>query len=249
MKIQTEKVSVYWTKVKSARMLQCVLNLIKEDTKMKNTIFMIVSSLLLLSCKSTLDDAYFSLWDKVGVEKREILVDRVEDAQNTQKDAQAQFASALDEFSTLINFDGGKLELIYRKLNDQYETSLDSSQEVSNRIKKVESVAESLFREWESEIELISNQNFKRDSRNKLSETKRNYADLLNSMKKVEASMSPVLIAFRDNVLYLKHNLNANAIGGLKGEFADIKREVNTLIEEMNVAISQSDKFIKTLQQ
>ena len=61
--------------------------------------------LSLTACQSAVDGAYYGMWEKLGVEKRDILVDRVEDAQDSQKDAQEQFASALDEFSALINFD------------------------------------------------------------------------------------------------------------------------------------------------
>ncbi len=208
----------------------------------------VVVIFLLSSCKSAIQDTYFDMWEKVGVEKREILVDRVEDAQETQQEAQEQFASALAEFSALINFDGGELEDVYNNLNDQYEASRDSANEVSKRIDKVQSVAESLFREWESEIEVITNQNFKRDSQRKLKDTKRRYDGLLSSMRKVESSMQPVLSALQDNVLYLKHNLNANAVGALQGELNNIEKDVNALIVEMNKAITQSDAFIKDLQ-
>lgn len=208
----------------------------------------VFSSLFLFACATAVQDAYFNMWDTLGVEKREILVDRVENAQETQEEAQAQFESALAEFSSLINFEGGELEDVYDNLNDQYEASADSAAEVSERIDKVQSVAESLFREWESELKEISNVNYKRDSALKLKETQRKYEQLLTSMRRAESSMKPVLTALKDNVLYLKHNLNANAIGALQGEFSNIKKDVNTLISEMNAAIEQSNTFIKDLQ-
>lgn len=203
--------------------------------------------LTLGGCASAIQDKYFDLWDAVGVEKREILVDRVEDAQETQQDAQKEFASALEEFSALINFEGGELEDVYNNLNDKYESSNEAALEVTKRIDKVQSVAASLFREWEDELEQISNANLKRDSQRKLNDTQRKYESLLKSMRKVESSMQPVLTSLRDNVLYLKHNLNANAVGALQGELATIKRDVNLLIKEMNSAISQSDDFIMSL--
>lgn len=203
--------------------------------------------LALAGCQSAVDNAYYGMWEKLGVEKRDILVDRVEDAQDSQKDAQEQFASALDEFSALINFDGGELEDVYNNLSDQLEVSKESAASVTQRINKVESVAEALFVEWESEIDMISSNNLKRDSQRKLAETKRKYASLLKSMRKVEKSMDPVLIALQDNVLALKHNLNANAIGALQGEFNSIKQDVGSLIKEMNSAIAQSDEFIKSI--
>ena len=209
---------------------------------------MISTVILLAGCQAAIQDAYFDMWEKIGFEKREILVDRVEDAQESQQEAQQEFASALEEFSTLINFDGGELEDVYNDLNDRYEDSKASAETVSNHINKVESVADSLFREWEAELLEISNTNLRRDSERKLKSTKRNYAELLVSMRKVEASMQPVLDALQDNVLYLKHNLNANAVGALKGELNTIKRDVNILIKEMNAAIAQSDTFIATIQ-
>lgn len=198
-------------------------------------------------CASAIQDTYFNMWEKVGVEKREILVDRVEAAQETQQEAQQEFTSALEEFSALINFDGGELEDVYNNLNDKYEASRDAASDVTNRVDKVQSVADSLFREWQAEIEIISNAKLKRESQRKLKDTERKYGALLASMRKAQDSMTPILTALHDNVLYLKHNLNADAIGALQGEFTTIKRDINVLIKEMNVAISQSDDFIKSL--
>ncbi|MFT4654598.1 MAG: hypothetical protein ACJA0G_002398 [Kangiellaceae bacterium] len=203
--------------------------------------------ILLGGCASAIQDTYFDMWESVGVEKREILVDRVQAAQETQQEAQQEFASALEEFSALLNFDGGELEEVYNNLNDKYESSRDAALDVTNRINKVQSVADSLFREWQAELELISNANLKRNSQGKLKETQRKYDSLLKKMRKVETSMTPVLIALRDNVLYLKHNLNANAVGALQSEFNTIKRDVDLLINEMNIAISESEDFIKSL--
>ena len=202
---------------------------------------------ILGGCASAIQDKYFDLWDAVGVEKREILVDRVEDAQETQKDAQKEFAGALEEFSSLINFKGGKLEDVYNELNDKYESSNEAAKEVTQRIDKVQSVAESLFREWEDELQLITNANLKRDSQSKLKDTRNKYDSLLTSMRKVESSMQPILTSLRDNVLYLKHNLNATAVGALQGELTTITRDVDLLIKEMNSAISQSNDFIKSI--
>lgn len=206
-------------------------------------LLIIVSLLSLTACQSD----YYSAWEKLGVEKRDILVDRVEDARDSQTDAQEQFASALEEFSVLINFDGGELESVYDALNDQYIESEAAAKEVSARIDKVESVAEALFSEWEEELNLYTNAKLKRESQSQLRETQAKYKSMLRAMRKVESSMPPVLNALQNNVLYLKHNLNASAIGALQGEFAVIKSDVNKLLGEMNAAIAQSDTFIAAM--
>jgi hypothetical protein len=72
---------------------------------------------------------------------------------------------------------------------------------------------------------------------------------MLDSMRKAEKSMTPVLDSFQDNVLFLKHNLNAQAIGSLRAEFSNLEQGIDSLIKRMNDAIYRSNKFIDELQQ
>ena len=201
-------------------------------------------ALLLLTTLTACQSAYYAAWEKVGVEKREILVDRVEDARESQQDAEEQFTSALEEFSALIQFNGGDLEEAYQSLNDQYEASKEAADDVTKRIDKIESVAQALFEEWEAELEEYSNASLKRTSKQKLSETKVKYNKMVRAMRKVESSMQPVLATLQDNVLFLKHNLNASAIGALQGELNEIERDVKALLTDMKSAIAQSNDFI-----
>ncbi len=66
-------------------------------------------------------------------------------------------------------------------------------------------------------------------------------------MRSSEKSMQPILATFRDNVLILKHSLNAQAIGALEGEFSNLKKEISSLISKMNQSIKASDTFIKEM--
>lgn len=203
-----------------------------------------MSLLTLMSCSS----AYYSAMEKVGIHKRDIMVDRVVEAKESQQEAQAQFKSALEEMTALINFDGGELEEQYNVIQEQYEESKEAAELVSSRIEKIEDVSEALFEEWADEIEQISSANLKRQSASKLKETERRYRSLIKSMRKAESKMAPVLSALKDNSLFLKHNLNAKAVGALQGEILSIKKDVGVLIKDMNAAIEQSQKFIDMLE-
>ncbi len=190
---------------------------------------------------------YYDAMEKVGVHKRDIMVSRVEKARDAQQEAQEQFQSALEQFTSLVEFDGGKLEAYYDDLNSEYEGCQTAAENVSNRISSIESVADALFNEWQAEIELYSNRNLKASSQSKLRQTQSRYDAMLKSLKRAESKMDPVLSTLRDNVLYLKHNLNAQAIGALKGEFGTIRTEINSRIAEMNRAIQSSDSFIASM--
>jgi hypothetical protein len=186
--------------------------------------------------------------EKVGIHKRDIMVDRVEEAKESQEEAQQQFKSALAEMTALINFDGGELEEQYNVIQEQYEDSKEAAELVSSRIESIEDVSEALFEEWQDEIEQISSSSLQRQSSSKLKETQRRYNTLIRSMRKAESKMKPVLSALKDNSLFLKHNLNAKAVGALQGEMVSIKKDVSALIKDMNAAIEQSQKFIDMLE-
>lgn len=205
---------------------------------------LIAASLLMSGCQS----AYYGAMEKVGYHKRDIMVDRVKDAKKSQQDAQKEFSSALEEMQALLNHNGGNLEKAYNKAKDEYESAQSAADDVSNRINKVEDVAEALFDEWQTEIAEISKASLRRNSETKLKETRRSYEQLIKTMRRAESKMPPILTAMKDNMLYLKHNLNAQAIGAIKGEFASLQTDISGLIKEMNKSINESTRFIEALE-
>jgi hypothetical protein len=194
-------------------------------------------------CQTT----YYAVWEKLGKEKRHLLKDQVEKARSEQQDASEQFKDALTRIKELYGFKGGDLEEFYNKLKSDYEESDRRAEAVRSRIEKVEQVAQDLFKEWEQEIGEISNEQFRMKSRTSLKDTKQRYARLRSAMTKAESSMDPILRRLKDYVLYLKHNLNAQAIGVLKKEVGDIEMEVQGLIQDITQSIAEADSFLKTL--
>ena len=199
--------------------------------------------LLIISCSTV----YYGAMEKVGVHKRDILVDRVEDARDSQTEAQTQFKSALEEFASVVQMPDTELKMAYEKMDRAYEDSKEAAEAVISRINKVESVADALFVEWKKELELYENKALRRSSEEKLIQTQRRYKTMLSSMRRAEKSMAPVLTTFRDNVLFLKHNLNAQAIGSLRSEFTSLKGKIASLVNEMNEAIDESNRFVASL--
>ncbi|HCU67200.1 MAG TPA: DUF2959 domain-containing protein [Rheinheimera sp.] len=208
--------------------------------------FVALSGALLAGGCST---AYYAAMEKVGVHKRDILIDRVEEARDAQAVSQQEFKDALDQLSQLINFHGGNVQDKYEALQAQYEDSKKAADEVTARINKVELVAFDLFDEWEAELSQYQNKKLKTDSKKKLLDTKRQFDALVKVMRRAESKMPPVLRVLNDNVLYLKHNLNAKAVGAIQGEFGVLQQDVNNLLAEMNRAIADSNQFIATMNQ
>lgn len=111
----------------------------------------------------------------------------------------------------------------------------------------MESVAVALFEEWSDELDLYASPSLRRASERQYKSTEKKYQRLLASMRRVEDSMQPVLATMRDDVLFLKHNLNARAFDTLKGELGSINRDVSKLVKNMQRSIAEAEAFITTL--
>jgi hypothetical protein len=206
-------------------------------------------SLCLVGLFSACSTAYYGAMEKVGFHKRDILVSRVEKASEAQQEAQEQFKSALEQFGSVVNIEETDLQKAYKKLNGEYEDAKDAADEVTERIDEVEDVAKALFKEWKNELDLYQNPELKASSQQKLNTTRSRYQQMMATMRDAEKTMQPVLLTFRDNVLYLKHNLNAQAIGALRSEFRSLESNINTLISRMNRSIESSNRFIADIKE
>lgn len=199
--------------------------------------------LVLAGCSS----AYYGAMEKFGFAKREILVDRVEDTRKAQTQAKEQFASALEHFLAVTKIDGGDLQHKYDELNRDLTRSEARAKEVRDRIAAVEDVAEALFREWKQELGQYSNASLRNESQRELDATRRRYDTLIRLMRRAAERMDPVLATFRDQVLFLKHNLNARALASLDTTNSTLDADVSQLIADMEVSIREAESFIKNL--
>jgi len=107
---------------------------------MKNRIAVITTASILLVCGC--QSAYYGTMEKFGYHKRDILVDRVGEARDAEEEAKDQFKSALEEFTSVVNFSGGKLEEQYNLLKSSFDKSQAKADAVHGHIKNVERVAE-----------------------------------------------------------------------------------------------------------
>ncbi|MBX3335589.1 MAG: DUF2959 domain-containing protein [Nitrospira sp.] len=197
---------------------------------------------------SSCDKAYIATMEKMGYAKRDILSSRVKSARDAQEEAKQEIQTTLEQFGKVVSYEGGDLEDTYKKLSGELEASEDSAEAVKKRIQDVESVADALFSEWEQELGQYSSADLRRKSQAKLTQTKGRYKDMLSAMKRAEQRIEPVLKPLRDQVLYLKHNLNARALAAIKGELVKVDAQVDQLVKDMNRSIAEADKFIQSME-
>ena len=79
---------------------------------------------------SACDTAYITAMDKMGYAKRDILSSRVKSARDAQKEAKKDIQNALDQFGQVVAYQGGDLEITYKKLSSELQSSEDSAETV-----------------------------------------------------------------------------------------------------------------------
>jgi chromosome segregation ATPase len=201
-------------------------------------------ALVLGGCSSV----YYNAMEKMGIPKRQILVDRVGEARGAQQEAKKQFASALEEFLSVANVPASELKDTYDRVKSSFEDCEKRAKDVRDRIDSIQSVADALFVEWSDELAQYSNPTLRAQSSRQLEATKRRYAELRRVMDQAASRMDPVLTTFRDQVLFLKHNLNAQAIASLDGTTRALQGDINRLMADMEKSIKEADAFIASMQ-
>jgi hypothetical protein len=213
------------------------------SNSLKKTVFGLLGSVL----SKIFRNFYYSARESIGEHKRDIVVYQVEQACSSLQDTRNEFEDALGKFKSLVNVNESTLEQKYNLLNRQYQFCRSKSDAVSDRIRAIEDVSHALFAEWESELSEYSNRNLRNNSKQQLNAAKQNYARLIKTMRLAETRIQPVLSAFKDQVLYLKHNLNARAISALQHEFIEIGIDISQLIHAMELTILEASQFVSLL--
>ncbi len=190
---------------------------------------------------------YYISRESIGDHKREIVVYQVEQVCISLQETKEEFEETLERFKSLVCVNDSRLDHRYNLLNRQYQFCCSKSDAVSNKIRAIQEVSEALFIEWESELDQYSNRALRNSSKQQLKSARQNYARLIKTMQRAESKIHPVLAAFKDQVLYLKHNLNSRAIAALQHEFIEMSVDISQLILAMEQTIQEASRFFSTL--
>jgi outer membrane murein-binding lipoprotein Lpp len=199
--------------------------------------------LILAGCSHTYD----TTTELFGKKKKDVLVDRIAAARDAQSAAKDQFSAALDEFRSIAGYKGTLLEDKYNELNAQYNRCQSQTNAVESRLADARRAAKSLFRQWEDELEQYSSAVVRRASEEKLKDMQMRYENVMYAMEKVRDKFYPALAAFKDQVLLVKHNLNAQAEMTMGEEMGIAEQEISKLIAEIDRSMAEADSFIRQM--
>lgn len=203
--------------------------------------------LIILLVTSACSSTYYAAMESIGIPKRDLVKKRIIATQDAQEDTKEQFQTALERFRSVMAFDGGTLEEEYSGLKAELDRSERQAADLHSRVDSVQDVSAALFSEWEQELSQYGSASLRRSSEAKLQASRARYEEMIRAMKRAEDKLEPALQPLRDNVLYLKHNLNAKAVNSLSGELTSVEGKVDILIAALEQSINESQRFIDEL--
>ena len=66
-------------------------------------------------------------------------------------------------------------------------------------------------------------------------------------LQSVSKKIQPVLVRMNDQMLYLKHQLNAQSLGILQKEMQHIEKGIVNMLHELTKSIAVTEQYINTM--
>lgn len=208
-------------------------------------LFVGLIALALGGCRSTV---YYDVMEAFGQEKRDLLKSELRAMVGDQEEAEEAFQDALTRVKALTGFDGGQLEKEYDRLKSAHESARSSADDIDSRTEEIHGIANDMFEEWREEIAQMKTPTLRGQSQRKLETTRAKYVTLRETLLESRSKMDPALALLNDHVLYLKHNLNAAALGDLGRAMREIEYSIDELQVHIQASISEAQGFLETIQ-
>ena len=203
---------------------------------------------LLLALGACQTSPYYAALEAVGVENRELLVDRVSDTRGSIGRAETEMQRLMRVYRETADADPNNIEGAYERLDDAYDDATGRVRGVENDIEAMKQVADDTFAEWERELALYQDAQLRAESAARLEEMRGRYAALERTLDEVQQSLDPVLFAFRDRVLYLKRNMNVATLADMKTQAPGLTEEVRSALAELERAEAATAEFLAAFQ-
>lgn len=205
-----------------------------------STIFLLLGLVFFSGCQGF----YYSTMETLGSHKRDILVDRVKDCADRMDKAKQEFQALNTKLEKITKADISKVDSLYKELNSQSKKCHSKAIDLDRRVNNIRTVGKDLFREWEEELEEYHNETFRRSSEKRMEERRRKYLETVHLLKSAQKYSEPALSSASDYVLFLKHNLNAQALNSLDNEIDTVQQKIKFLVEKMELATDNARNFL-----
>ena len=213
---------------------------------MKKTLSILLTGLIFLGGCSTV---YYSMWEKLGKEKRDLLISELSDTREAQGELKESLESTAQRIQKQYPFDAGQTGKAYDMLSDDYNAVKKRYEALEKQSSDVNTIARDLFKEWEREAKGMQDASLRNQSLQHLRSSKASFTKLSEEMERSIKRVEPLLKKLDDHRLFRKHLLNAKATRSLEKSLKSLEPEIESLKKDVEKSIQSVNEFESTLRQ
>jgi hypothetical protein len=182
-----------------------------------------------------------------GVKQVERLVKASGNTVKAVADTKLQLVKTLDIYNALMADDAKDRKKLYNSLQKEMENTEKRRATIGEVAATMSAEADTLFKQWTDSAAAIENADLRKKSEERLAATKASYAEIGTVGQKASDLYGPFMKDLQDQVTFLGHDLNAEAVASLKPEAAKINEAASKLIQSIDDTITTANTNIGAL--
>jgi hypothetical protein len=183
-----------------------------------------------------------------GHERADEHIEKIERASEEMKDVRKHLNEAFEAYHKTLREGTDERRSSYKDLVKALERCEEETKELRKRHREMDEQAEEYFKKWKNSVKDIKNADLERRSEERLEATRRRYREVSMRWKTMGEDYEPVLAELRDQVVYLGHDLNEDAVLSLKEDAAELEELARALFRSMEGFGSTADEYIGGLE-
>jgi len=182
-----------------------------------------------------------------GVKRVEQLVKSAGSTVQAIGDAKLQFIKTIDVYNSILAEDAKDRKKLYKKLQSEMAATQEKRAEVGRRADHMRLEAGIVFKSWADSTVGIESPDLRKRSEERLEKTKDRCAEIQSAGQSAVDVYAPVMKALQDQVTYLGHDLNAEAVASLKPDAEKVNAQAQELTKRLDEAIAVANQNINAL--
>jgi chromosome segregation ATPase len=162
-------------------------------------------------------------------------------------ETKVQLMKTIDVYNALMADNAKDRKKLYKNLQNEMNNTEKRRAKIDEEAAQMKTEADTLFTQWAESAAAIEKLDLRKRSEERLEATKASYAEIQSVGQKAADLYPPFMKALQDQIAYLGHDLNAEAVASLAPEAAKLNEEAEALTRSLDDTISTANEKIGAL--
>jgi len=182
-----------------------------------------------------------------GVKQVEQLIKKANAGVESINDTKLQLQKTMEAYNAVLAPDVKDRRDAYKKLQKEVATTEKKRAMVSTRNGEMNVEAGRLFKNWEGSTAAIQDPELRQRSQQRLGQAKARYSEIETNGQGAARLYTPFMKALQDQVTYLGHDLNPEAVATLKPEADKLNAQAKELYSAIDKTTAAANNNISQL--